>query len=144
MPQKPVQFVYVTTKPDGKLDWQALTEPLLDKPDVPKVFGHLAGSPIHGQLRVENELQVTLLFTADEVTHKRVDELTKDLVALAREWEIPLPYVFALTGGDALAHLVERSGDPRVTLCGQEVRQITAVSQAERCPACARLVASDD
>jgi hypothetical protein len=136
--QKPVQFLWVESHPSGGLVWDKLTDPVVEKPDPAVFAGHLADRTVHGQLRLENELQVTLIFTGDEESHRRVDQLSRDTVALVQEHMIPIPFVFVKTHADKLAHLA-RTGDPGSTLCGREVRRMVNATQADRCPDCARL-----
>ena len=93
--------------------------------------------PSTGELRLD-KLQVTLIFTGDEAAHARVKEFSRDTVALVQEHMIPIPFVFVKTHTDQLTHLA-RTGGPETTLCGREVRRTVNVSQADRCPDCARL-----
>jgi hypothetical protein len=136
--QKPVQFLWVESLPSGELVWDKLTDPVVEKPDPADFAAHLADRTVHGQIRIENELQVTLIFTADEESHGRVQQLSRDTVALVQEHMIPIPFVFVKTHADELTHLA-RTGRPETTLCGREVRRMVNVSQADRCPDCARL-----
>lgn len=140
MEQKPVQFLWVESLASGELVWDKLTDPVVAKPDPAVFAAHLGDRTVHGQLRLENELQVTLIFTGDEAAHERIERHTRDTVALVQEHMIPIPFVFVETHTDQLTHLA-RTGEPETTLCRREVRRMVNVSQADRCPDCARLVA---
>lgn len=108
MEQKPL-FLWVESLPGEELVWDKLTDPVLEKPDTAVFAAHLADRSVHGKIRVENELQVMVILTADQ------------------EHMIPIPFVVVKTHADEPTHLA-RTREPERTLCGREVRRRVNVS----------------
>jgi hypothetical protein len=44
---------------------------------------------LHGELRIENDDQIMLVFFADEAAQERVTRAARDAASLAQEWQIP-------------------------------------------------------
>lgn len=136
--QKPVQFWWVNSLPDGRLEWEKLTDRVTEKPP-PETFEHLKNRTVYGNLRVENDYLIMRVFTGDQAAHEKVVQAGRDAAALAQEWMLPpaMPYVLAVTHVDKLTHVAD-NGNTQVTLCGKAVRLVVNVSQSERCAECVK------
>ena len=59
-------------------------------PDWQRLAGRPASSAgLVGELKVENDDQIALIFFVDEAAQERVTRATRDAVALTREHEVP-------------------------------------------------------
>jgi hypothetical protein len=134
--QKPVEFWWVSTRPDGELEWERVMERTIERPR-PDAFERFEDRPVYGNVRMENDFLVMRVFTADQAAHDRVERSFRDAAALAQEWMLPptMPYVLAVTHGDELVHVADKQRTD-VTLCGKEARRVVNVSHAEKCGEC--------
>ena len=62
---------------DEKPEW----EPLDGKPATTE--------GLHGELKIENDDQIMMVYFVDEAAYERVSRAAKDAASLAQEWEIP-------------------------------------------------------
>lgn len=44
---------------------------------------------LHGELKIENDDQIKMVFFVDETAQKRVTRSARDAASLAQEWQVP-------------------------------------------------------
>lgn len=75
---KMLTYWRVKSMPDGSIaPWEQL-----DKPPA-------TTDGLHGELKIENDDQIMIVFFVDEVAAQKVTRGARDATALAQEWEIP-------------------------------------------------------
>jgi hypothetical protein len=79
VPEKLITYWRVKTAADAAAtpEWEQLAEP------------PTTTAGLHGELNVENDDQIMMVFFEDEAAHERVTRAARDAASLAQEWMIP-------------------------------------------------------